>query len=224
MNVSNNGINLIKKWEGEPHLTAWRFNNEKYLSIGYGHTGSDVTPGMTITLDQAEELLRKDVQKSVDHVNNVNDKYNYQFNQNEFDALVSFTYNIGSINQLTQNGTRSKSVIAEKILLYTKSGGKELPGLVKRRKEEHELFLTKTSTGVVVNLDVIKLGSRGIQVKRLQIMLRNDGYVGADGKVLTIDGIAGTNTIYALRCFQEKNLLTVDGKCGQITWNKILRG
>ena len=151
MNISKSGINFIKTWEGKPRLTAWRFGTEKYLSIGYGHTGADVKMGQKITAAQAEELLVKDLSKMVNHVNLVNNKYHYNFNQNEFDALVSFTYNIGNINQLTANGTRSKAVIASKMLLYVKSGGKTLPGLVNRRKAENNLFLTPVTTNVPVN-------------------------------------------------------------------------
>lgn len=151
MNISKNGIEFIKKWEGKPRLTAWRFGSEKYLSIGYGHYGPDVKIGQKITAAQAEELLIKDLTKMVNHVNLVNNKYHYDFNQNEFDALVSFTYNIGNINQLTANGSRSKSVIASKMLLYVKSGGKTLQGLVNRRKAENKLFLTPVTTNVPVN-------------------------------------------------------------------------
>lgn len=151
MDVSKTGINLIKTWEGKPRLTAWRFGSEKYLSIGYGHTGPDVKMGQKITAAQAEELLKKDLRTMVNHVNLVNNKYHYEFNQNEFDALVSFTYNIGNINQLTAYGSRSKKVIAQKMLLYVKSGGKTLPGLVNRRKAEQKLFLTPVTTNVPVN-------------------------------------------------------------------------
>lgn len=142
MNISNTGLNMIKKWEGGPWLTAKRFGNETYLSIGYGHYGPDVKPGQKITKAQAEELLLKDVKKHVDHVNYVNNIYHYDFNQNQFDALVSFSYNIGSIWQLTARGSRSKAVIGEKMLLYVKSGGKTLQGLVNRRKDEHSLYVS----------------------------------------------------------------------------------
>ena len=66
----------------------------------------------------------------------------YNWNQNELDALVSFCYNIGSIKQLTADGTRSKAVVASKILQYNKAGGKVYRGLTRRRKAERELFLT----------------------------------------------------------------------------------
>lgn len=151
MNISQNGLNLIKKWEGGPLLTAKRFGNEKYLSIGYGHYGADVKAGMKITKAEAEELLKKDVKKHVDHVNYINNLYHYEFNQNEFDALVSFSYNIGSIWQLTDRGNRSKKVIGDRIILYVKSCGKVLQGLVNRRKDEQKLFLTPVTSNVPIN-------------------------------------------------------------------------
>lgn len=144
--LSANGLNLIKSFEG-CKLTAYKcVPTEKYYTIGYGHYGSDVKAGMTITLKKAEELLLQDCQKFVNHVNTYMDKYN--FNQNQFDALVSFAYNIGNIKQLTANGTRTIAQISAKITAYNKSGGKVLNGLVKRRAKEKELFDTPTSTTV----------------------------------------------------------------------------
>ena len=142
--LSANGLNLIKSFEG-CKLTAYKcVPTEKYYTIGYGHYGSDVKAGMTITLKRAEELLLQDCQKFVNHVNSYMDNYN--FNQNQFDALVSFAYNIGSIKQLTANGTRTTEQISTKITAYNKSGGNVLKGLVKRRAKEKELFDTPTST------------------------------------------------------------------------------
>lgn len=138
--LSANGLNLIKSFEG-CKLTAYKcVPTEKYYTIGYGHYGSDVKAGMTITLKRAEELLLQDCQKFVNHVNSYMDNYN--FNQNQFDALVSFAYNIGSIKQLTANGTRTIAQISTKITAYNKSGGKVLKGLVKRRAKEKALFDT----------------------------------------------------------------------------------
>ena len=140
MNISSKGLDLIKKWEGGPILEAKRFFGEKYLTIGYGHYGPDVRLGMKITKKQAEDLLKKDVAGAVAKVNKYQAKYH--FNQNEFDGLTSFCYNIGNIDQLTANGTRTKKQIADKMLLYVNSGGKKLQGLVNRRKDEQKLFLT----------------------------------------------------------------------------------
>lgn len=72
------------------------------------------------------------------------DKYEqtYVWNQNEYDALVSFAYNVGSIDQLTAKGTRSRTEIADKMLEYNRGGGKVLAGLTRRRQAEQKLFLT----------------------------------------------------------------------------------
>ena len=59
----------------------------------------------------------------------------------QFDALVSFAFNIGNIDQLTANGTRDVKTISQKMLQYNKAAGKTLDGLTKRRKAEQELFL-----------------------------------------------------------------------------------
>lgn len=145
-NLSSIGLNLIKSFEG-CKLTAYKcLPTEKYYTIGYGHYGSDVTAGMKITKEQAEELLLQDCKKAIKHVNSFMSKYN--FNQNQFDALVSFAFNVGSINQLTASGTRTLEQISSKITAYNKSGGRVIAGLVKRRAKEKELFDTPTSTTV----------------------------------------------------------------------------
>lgn len=145
-NLSANGLNLIKSFEG-CKLTAYKcLSTEKYYTIGYGHYGSDVTAGMKITKEQAEELLLQDCKKAIKNVNSFMSKYN--FNQNQFDALVSFAFNVGSINQLTASGTRTLEQISSKITAYNKSGGRVIAGLVKRRAKEKELFDTTTSTTV----------------------------------------------------------------------------
>lgn len=136
MKTSEKGLNLIKKFEG-CRLTAYKCP-AGVLTIGYGHTGSDVVSGMKITQAQAVELLKKDLEKFEKKV----EKYNgvYGWNQNQFDAMVSFAYNVGSIDQLTAKGTRSISEISEKILAYNKAAGKVLKGLVNRREAEKKLF------------------------------------------------------------------------------------
>lgn len=135
MRTSQTGINLIKQFEG-CRLEAYKCPAGVW-TIGYGHTAG-VQPGQKISAAQAEVYLRADLEKYEKKV----DKYSkYGWRQNEFDAMVSFAYNVGSIDKLTANGTRSKPVIAEKLLLYNKGGGKVLPGLVKRRAAERALFL-----------------------------------------------------------------------------------
>ena len=139
MDISSKGLNLIKKYEG-CRLTAYKpVAAEKYWTIGYGHYGPDVRAGMKITQAQADAYLRNDVAKFVADVNCLG----RDWNQNQFDALVSFTYNCGKGNLVTLTTGRNAAQIADHILLYNKgAGGVVLQGLVRRRKEERALFTT----------------------------------------------------------------------------------
>lgn len=135
MKISDTGLDLIKSFEGcvlhayQDAVGVW--------TIGWGHT-RNVYAGQIITQQQADDFLRSDVSQYEEHVNKYDDIYH--FNQNQFDALVSFAYNIGSIGQLTDYGRRSISTISEKIPLYNKAGGQVLAGLTRRRNAEKELF------------------------------------------------------------------------------------
>ena len=192
-------------------------------TIGYGHTAG-VAMGTTITQEQAEEYFRQDVAK---HEKNVSFyDYIYHWNQNEFDALVSFSFNIGSIKQLTKNGTRSKVTISKKMLEYINGDGKVLNGLVKRRKEEHALFLSpvetdgqtslKESVEDTVKLPILKVGSKGEYVKKLQQFLQDKNIY--HGKV---DGIFGPITKQAVIEWQGYCEIVKDGIVGKCTWATI---
>lgn len=137
-NISSNGVVLIKSFEGFSRVACKAIKSEKYLTIGYGHYGKDVKPNQTITEAEAVKLLVKDLRGFVAKVNKYNRKYG--FTQNEFDALVSFCYNVGNIDGLTKNGTRTKAQIADKFLAYSYSGGKFIKGLYNRRVKERNLF------------------------------------------------------------------------------------
>lgn len=138
MKLSDNGLELIKKFEG-CRLTAYKcFSHEKYYTIGYGHYGADVKAGQTITQQQAVELLKKDVARFEKAVNKIQQVKGLQ---NAFDALVSFSYNCGEGNLKTLCDGRDLHTIADKILLYNKSGGVKITGLVKRRTEERALLM-----------------------------------------------------------------------------------
>lgn len=136
MKTSQNGINLIKQFEG-CRLTAYKpVAAEKYWTIGYGHYGADVAPNMKITQAQAEAYLVADLKRFEDAVNAMG----LILNQNQFDALVSFTYNCGAGNLKKLVTGRSLPQIADAMLAYNKGSGKVLPGLVKRRQAEQNLF------------------------------------------------------------------------------------
>ena len=148
MKISENGLKMIEQFEGL-RLTAYKARKrDKYYTIGYGHYGADVKQGMTISEAQAEAYLRQDVAEAEAAVN----KYSgYGWNQNQFDALVSFAYNVGNIDGLTNNGRRSIERISVKLPEYVYSGGVKLEGLVRRRAAEKALFDTpvtaQTETG-----------------------------------------------------------------------------
>ena len=169
MKISENGLNLIISFEGFCPKATKAVKTEKYYTIGYGHYGKDVDEKQTITKEEALLLLKKDMKRFETKVMKYNNCYN--FTQNEFDALVSFAYNVGNIDQLTAKGTRTKKEIADAMLLYIKSGGNVLDGLRKRRIRERELFL-KCSTsnfypkynGASKDIDVV-LSSIGVNSK-----------------------------------------------------------
>ena len=135
MNTSENGINLIKKFEG-CSLSAYKCPRGIW-TIGWGHTAG-VKQGDRITQEKADELLKKDLKVFEAHVSNI---VKIPVTQNQFDALVSFCYNCGAANLRKLVSNRNAAQIAAAIPLYNKSGGKVLAGLVKRRAEEKSLFL-----------------------------------------------------------------------------------
>lgn len=216
MHISDEGIALIKKYEG-CRLTAYKpVATEKYWTIGYGHYGQDIVQGMTITQAKADELLKQDLVKFEKQVEKYDSKYHWT--QNEFDALVSFAFNVGSINQLTANGTRTRQEIATKILEYTKAGGKTLSGLVKRRKDEQALFLSSTNKGGDNMSDlnsVLKIGDKGFEVRKLQSKLFSIGYS------LNVDGLFGNGTKNIVIQFQKDAGLVADGIVGNKTWKAL---
>lgn len=166
MKISEKGLNLIISFEGFCPNAAKAVKTERYYTIGYGHYGKDVEENQTITKKEALLLLKNDVKRFESKVMKYNDCYN--FTQNEFDALVSFAYNVGNIDQLTAKGTRTKKEIADAMLLYIKSGGNVLDGLRKRRTKERELFLNCSTSnfypkynGASKDIDIV-LSSIGV--------------------------------------------------------------
>ena len=145
MRLSEKGLNLIKKFEGL-RLTAYKCA-ANVDTIGYGHTGKDVYPGLKITEWEAEKLLLSDCESFQQCVSSF---VTTKLNQNEYDALVSFTFNVGStafinstlLKLLNQNSSRT--VVAAEFGRWVKAGSEEsVPGLVRRRAAEKKLFLEK---------------------------------------------------------------------------------
>lgn len=142
--------NKIMEFEGCPKnsqgLPKVYLDSGGIKTVGYGHTGEDVnrlSVGDTISLDQAKKYLYEDIAKHMFVV--LQECKDYYLTANQLFALTSFCYNIGTTRQLTDNCKRSKTLIAQKMLLYNKCDGKVLEGLCKRRKWESELFKGESS-------------------------------------------------------------------------------
>lgn len=146
MRASENGINLIKQFEG-CRLTAYQ-DSVGVWTIGYGWTqsvdGNPVAKGMVITQQKADDLLKQGV---VQYENGVNSLVKVQLNQNQLDALVDFAYNLG-VNALRGSTLLKKlnagdyAGAANEFTKWNKAGGKELAGLTRRREAEKSLFLS----------------------------------------------------------------------------------
>jgi lysozyme len=139
MKTSQAGLNLIKQFEG--------FRSESYLcpanvwTVGFGTT-KNVKPGMIITESQGEQLLQEDVKTFEITINN---SVTVPLKQNQFDALVSFVYNVGpgnfkSSTLLKKLNAGEYSAVPNELLKWNKGGGKVLPGLTKRREAEGNLW------------------------------------------------------------------------------------
>ena len=145
MEYSKNGLHLTEQFEG-CRLTAYPDpgTGGDPWTIGYGHTGSDVHVGLTITQEQAEELLMKDVQKAA---NDVKAKVTTDITQEEFDALVDFVFNCGAGN--FNGSTLLKKINAgdmegasHEFEKWDMAAGKHMAGLLKRRHSEAQEFLS----------------------------------------------------------------------------------
>jgi lysozyme len=142
MRCNDQGLAIIKRFEGL-RLKAYRCP-ANILSVGYGHTGSDVTEDLTITAEEADRLLRQDVgsaERAVEQFVTV------PLNENQFSALVSFVYNVGSGNFHTSSLLKLLNAgkyedAAACLVDWDKVHGKVLDGLLDRRIAETALFTT----------------------------------------------------------------------------------
>lgn len=139
MRISDAGIDLIKRFEG-CRLVAY-LDAVGVWTIGYGST-VDVAPGMQITMAQAEDRLRRDLE---DAERAVNDLVTAPITQAQFDSLVSWTYNLGRGN--LQKSTLLRHLNAGKYAdagyefsKWDKAGGHVLAGLTARRRAEQRMF------------------------------------------------------------------------------------
>ena len=146
MQTSEKGIALIKQFEG-CKLTAYQ-DSVGVWTIGYGWTqpvdGKPIRAGMTIKQETADRLLKTGL---VSYERDVSRLVKVGLTQGQFDALVSFTYNLGSRSLSTSTLLRKLNAgdyagAADEFLRWNKAGGKVLNGLTRRREAERALFLS----------------------------------------------------------------------------------
>lgn len=140
MRTSQRGLSLIKSFEGL-RLRAYQ-DAVGVWTIGYGATRG-VKAGMSISKEQAERMLLNDVQCFEPEVQRL---ITAPLNQNQWDALLSFTYNLGAANLESSTLRRLLNAgnylgAAEQFLRWNKAGGKVLAGLTRRRQAERDLFM-----------------------------------------------------------------------------------
>lgn len=141
MKTGDRGLALIKSFEGL-RLEAYR-DAAGILTIGYGSTGPHVTPGLRITEDRAEELLRADVERFERAVEAM---VRLPLKQHEFDALVSFCYNVGAgafsnSTLLREMNLGNRLKVGQEFVKWIYAGGRPLRGLLRRRLTEALLFI-----------------------------------------------------------------------------------
>lgn len=144
MTINQEGLSLLKSCEGlsleaypDPATGATPF------TIGYGHTGDDVSPDMVINELEAEKLLLSDVSKFEQGVASL---VVVPLNPNQFSAMVCFAYNVGLDNLKMSMLLRCVNTLhwedaAGQFIRWNKAAGKVMPGLTARREKERDLFL-----------------------------------------------------------------------------------
>ncbi|MBH3360774.1 lysozyme [Pseudomonas guariconensis] len=140
MRTSQRGLSIIKSFEGL-RLQAYK-DAVGVWTIGYGTTRG-VNAGMKISKEQAERMLLNDVQRFEPEIERL---VGVPLSQNQWDALVSFTYNLGAANLESSTLLRKLNAgdyagAADQFQRWNKAGGKVLAGLTRRREAERALFL-----------------------------------------------------------------------------------
>ena len=215
--INGEGFKLLTTFEG-CELTAYDDGGGVW-TIGYGHTGDDVYPGLTISQTQAEELLRIDLEKFESFVE---DAVEAQLNDSQFSALVCFCFNVGpgtdgfggsTLLKLLNEGDYQGA--ANQFLRWNKVNGEPWLGLTRRRLAEQALFLGKPWQPFLnyeeTTVRVLKLTApimQGEDVRQVQEALKRAGIN------IEPDGFFGNDTDKAVRQFQQQNSLTVDGIVG----------
>ena len=212
--INQEGFKLLTTFEG-CELTAYDDGGGVW-TIGYGHTGDDVYPELTISQTQAEELLREDLEKFESYVE---DAVEVEIDDNQFSALVCFCFNVGPGTEGFGGSTLLKLLnsgdyqgAADQFPVWNKVNGEPWPGLTRRRLAEQALFLGMPEVRVLTLTEPIMQGEDVRQVQEALI---------AAGINVSADGVFGKDTDRAVRQFQQQKGLTADGVVGGHTRKEL---
>lgn len=170
MKISENGINLLIEFEGF-EANAYRDIAGK-VTIGYGHTGPSAVMGATITQEEGERLLRLDLYERENGLNDWCQEHQVTLNQNEFDGLVSFIFNVGlgafkrsSVARYLREGKRYAAAAA--LMDWNKATIKgqlrPVAGLTRRRASERALILTPVGAAAGAHRETNVRGQCGFE-------------------------------------------------------------
>jgi lysozyme len=212
--INQEGFQLLTTFEG-CELAAYDDGGGVW-TIGYGHTGDDVYPELTISQTQAEELLRGDLEKFESYVE---DAVEVEIDDNQFSALVCFCFNVGPETEGFGGSTLLKLLndgdyqgAANQFPVWNKVNGEPWPGLTRRRLAEQALFVGMAEVRVLTLTEPIMQGEDVRQVQEALI---------AAGINVSADGVFGKDTDNAVRQFQEQKRLTADGVVSDRTRKKL---
>lgn len=207
--INQAGLDLIKGYEG-CELTAYQ-DQVGVWTIGYGHT-KGVRPGLTITQTQADQWLQEDVEE---YETAVTECVQVNINENQFSALVSFSFNLGAFALF--ESTLLKLLNQGKILeaanefpRWNKAGGAPALGLTRRRLSERALFLGK-DWRPYRGFEMLRFSSPPMQgefVRFVQTTVKNAGFN------LSVNGKYDQDTEKAVTQFQQQKRLDADGVVG----------
>jgi lysozyme len=227
---NDGGVDLLRSYDDS--VGVW--------TIGYGHTGTAIVPGLTITQAEAEEFLRQDLEKFESYVE---DLVQVELNVDQFSALVCFCYNTGpgeegfggSTLLRLLNGSDFEGA-ADQFARWNKGGGKPMLGLTRRRLAERSLFRSESWEAALTYdgpLDIASTLPANASANRPRTLKLADPVMqGEDVQVLqkaliqlgfavVSDGSFGPKTDAAVRQLQAQKGLEVDGLVGMTTLQTI---
>lgn len=220
------GIELIKGFEGFK-AKAYKLAGENYYTIGYGHSfDTKINQDSVWTQSYATIMLRNDLKVYEKYVNELAAKYKFTFNDNQFSALVSYTYNRGrgGLDQLLRN-SKTVQEVGSNMVVYWGTAQLYKSGLVRRRKSEQSLFfkgsnITQASNSNQLSVDGYWGKSTTLALQKA-LNTHQDGIISGqhkNGITRNITGVKyGTTGSTMIKALQKKLNVPVDGFLGMNT-------